>query len=240
MNPIKYSIVIPTLNERENIIPLIQKIEKVGLCSFEIIVIDENSPDGTAEVVNEYGKGKSNIVAIANDGIRGLSPSIVKGFSVANGDFLCCMDGDMQHDVMDLQAVFNVLENNDFVIGSRYVTNGGFAEKWSISRTIISRTAALLTKIFLNVTVKDPMSGFFAIRKNTFQAVKSKLNPRGFKIMLEMLYIISHDTSTSWRIAETGITFGKRIHGKSKLSFGVIVDFLKMLWQLPRQNNLAK
>jgi dolichol-phosphate mannosyltransferase len=234
MNNIKYSIVIPTLNERENIVPLIRRIEDCGLRNFEILVVDENSPDGTCQAVSDYGKDKNNIRGILNDGIPGLSPSIVKGFETASGEFLCCMDGDMQHDVKDLPAIFKSLENNDFVIGSRYVEGGGFSEKWSLSRVIISRSAAIMTKIFLQATVKDPMSGFFAVRKTAFNEIKSKLSPRGFKIMLEMLYLLTH-AGKPCRVAECGITFNKRIHGQSKLSMKVILDFLRMLWKLPRQ-----
>jgi dolichol-phosphate mannosyltransferase len=235
MNSCKYSIVIPTLNERENIVHLIQKIEKLLISNFEIIVVDENSPDGTAEVVNEYAKGRGDIKAVLNDGIPGLSPSIVKGFSTAVGDYLCCMDGDMQHDVGDLSKIFEGLANNDFVIGSRYVDNGGFAERWSLSRTLISRTAALLTKIFLRINVNDPMSGYFAVRRSVFNKIKNRLSPRGFKIMLEMLYILSNDSKDKWRITEIGITFQKRKYGKSKLSMKVIIEFLKMLYKLPMQ-----
>ncbi len=234
MSSIKYSIVIPTLNERENIVPLIQRIEGCGLENYEILVVDENSPDGTCQAVNDYGKDKSNVRGILNDGIPGLSPSIVKGFETASGEFLCCMDGDLQHDVKDLPAVFKKLENNDFVIGSRYVAGGGFAEKWSLSRVVISRSAAIMTRIFLHVTVKDPMSGFFAVRKAAFNSVKAKLSPRGFKIMLEMLYLLTN-SGNPCRVSECGITFNKRIHGKSKLSMKVILEFLHMLWKLPRQ-----
>ena len=234
MSSIRYSIVIPTLNERENIVPLLKRIEGCGLQNFEILVVDENSPDGTCQAVNDYGKDKSNIHGILNDGIPGLSPSIVKGFETASGEFLCCMDGDMQHDVKDLPAIFKSLEDHDFVIGSRYVEGGGFAEKWSLSRVIISRSAAMMTKLFLQVTVKDPMSGFFAVRKTAFNEIKSQLSPRGFKIMLEMLYLLTH-TGKPCRVTECGITFNKRIHGESKLSMKVILDFLRMLWKLPRQ-----
>ena len=124
---VKYSIVVPTLNERENILLLIDRIEKSGLTDYEIIVADENSPDGTADAVNAYAAaGHSNVRAILNDGPPGLSPSIVKGFRAAKGEFLCCMDGDLQHDTADLAGLLNELENHDFAVGSRYVSGGGF------------------------------------------------------------------------------------------------------------------
>ncbi|MFA7230391.1 MAG: polyprenol monophosphomannose synthase [Victivallaceae bacterium] len=235
----KYSIVIPTLNERENIIPLLQKIETCGLDDFEIIVVDENSPDGTCQAVIDYATTQPNIKGLLNDGSKGLSPSIVKGFNAASGEFMCCMDGDLQHDVKDLPKVLNKLETYDFVVGSRYVSGGGFAEKWSFSRVLISRTATLMAKIILDVNVKDPMSGFFAIRKSAFNKVRGDLNPQGFKIMLELLFLVTHSVE-DFHITECGITFGKRIHGKSKLSFKVIFQFLKMLLKLRKSlNNLS-
>lgn len=230
---IKYSIVVPTLNERENVVPLIRKIEQCGLENYEVIVVDENSPDGTCQAVTDYAVGKSHILGMLNDGTPGLSPSIVKGFQAAQGEYLCCMDGDLQHDVNDLVALLRCLANADFVIGSRYVAGGGFAEKWHPGRVLISRTAAVMANIILGVKVKDPMSGFFAIRKTAFESVQSRLHPQGFKIMLELLYLLTHADSTN-RIVEHGITFGLRQHGKSKLNAKVIGQYFFMLLRLRR------
>ena len=189
---IRYSIVVPTLNERENILLLIDRIEKSGLEDYEIIVADENSPDGTAEAVNAYAAaGHDNVRAILNDGIPGLSPSIVKGFKAAKGEFLCCMDGDLQHDTADLIGLLNELETSDFAVGSRYAPGGGFREKWNPFRVLVSRTAAAMAHIILGVKVKDPMSGFFALRREAFERVAPRMSPKGFKIMLELLYLLT-------------------------------------------------
>ncbi len=225
----KYSVVIPTLNERENILLLIDRIEQCGLENFEIIVADENSPDGTAGAVNALGH--ANVRAILNDGIPGLSPSIVKGFRAAKGEFLCCMDGDLQHDVADLKGLLNSLEEADFVIGSRYVAGGGFKEKWNPFRVLTSRTATMMARIILGVKAKDPMSGFFALRREAFDRAVPRLSPKGFKIMLELLYLLTHD-KVPCRVREYGITFGLREHGKSKLSAKVMLDYIRMLFAL--------
>ncbi len=233
----KTSIVIPTLNERDNIVILLERIGAAGLTDYEIIVADENSPDGTAKAVEEYAAaGHPNVRVVLNDGIPGLSPSIVKGFEAAAGELLCCMDGDLQHDVADLKGLLTTLEANDFVVGSRYVAGGGFKEKWNPCRVLISRTATLMARVILGVRVKDPMSGFFGVRREAFRAVRGKMSPRGFKIMLELLYLLTHDPGKRWRIVEYGITFGKRIHGESKLSLRVITQYLKMLLALRRIN----
>ncbi|MDR0933435.1 MAG: polyprenol monophosphomannose synthase [Victivallales bacterium] len=229
---IKYSIVIPTLNEKENILLLIDRIEKCGLSNYEIIVADENSPDGTAEAVNAYAAaGHDYVRAVLNDGIPGLSPSIVKGFKAAQGEFLCCMDGDLQHDTADLIGLLNELESCDFAIGSRYVQGGGFREKWNPFRVLISRSAAAMAHLVLGIKVKDPMSGFFALRREAFERISPRLSPKGFKIMLELLYLLSTDGKPC-RVVEHGITFGRREHGKSKLSAKVMLDYLRMLFAL--------
>lgn len=226
----KYSIVIPTLNERENMAPLLSRIDSCGLRDYEVIVVDDHSPDGTLEAVAAYAGDRENIIGMFNEGIKGLSPSIVQGFSRARGEILCCMDGDLQHDVKDLKGLLETAETADFVIGSRYVAGGGFAEKWNPVRVLISRTATWMARLILGVKSTDPMSGFFAIRKEAFEEVKADLSPRGFKIMLELLFLLT--LRKNYRVTEYGITFGKRIHGKSKLSMRVIREYLMMLIRL--------
>lgn len=235
MQKTKYSIVIPTLNERENILILIGGIEALGLEDYEIIVVDENSPDGTYEAVTEYASGKGNIRCLKNTGVPGLSPSIVTGFDNASGEFLCCMDGDLQHDEKRLLELFADAAENDFVIGSRYVEGGGFSEKWSPLRNIISRGASMLTKFFLSITVFDPMSGFFVIRKSAYEDVKKSLDPTGFKIMLELLFHLQNSPERKYSVRETGIIFRKRLHGKSKLNCRVMFQFLKMIYNLRKK-----
>jgi len=225
-----YSIVIPTLNEHDNMAPLLAKIDRSGLADFEVIVVDEHSPDDTLGAVAAYAAGRPEIIGMFNEGPRGLSPSIVQGFSRAHGEILCCMDGDLQHDVKDLKGLLETADKADLVIGSRYVSGGGFAERWNPVRVMISRTATLMAHVILGVRATDPMSGFFAIRRSAFEAVKGDMSPRGFKVMLELLFLLTK--KGGYRIQEYGITFGKRIHGKSKLSMKVITEYLRMLWNL--------
>lgn len=235
----KYSIVIPTLNEKENIVRLIQALEALPLPELEIVVADENSPDGTAEAVRAYAGSRDDIRVVSNDGPRGLSPSIVKGFASARGEFLCCMDGDLQHDPADLRRMFAAAAESDMVIGSRYCDGGGFAEKWSLSRTLISRTGAWLSRLFLGVKLTDPTSGFFVVRRSAFEAQRHLLNPCGFKIMLEMFYVLSI-CPTPYRIREVGIVFGLRRYGHSKLSTRVILNYLWQLWDLKRRRGVIR
>ena len=143
------------------------------------------------------------------------------------------MDGDLQHDVGDLPGLLSELEECDFVIGSRYAAGGGFREKWNPFRVLVSRTAALMARIMLGVKVKDPMSGFFALRRTAFDRVAPRLSPKGFKIMLELLYLLTRSPKPCL-VVEHGITFGLREHGESKLSAKVMLDYLRMLRALRR------
>ncbi len=230
----KYSVVVPTLNERGNIVRLLEAIEAALPGDYEVIVVDEHSPDGTLEVVREYAQTHPRVRGESNPGVRGLSPSIVHGFNLAAGEILCCMDGDLQHDAKDLAGLLRTAEEHDFVVGSRYVEGGGFAEKWNPCRVLVSRTATFLAHWLLGVQVRDPMSGFFAIRREAYLSVRERLNPRGFKIMLELLWLLKQ-TPGNWRVTEYGITFGLRHYGRSKLSGRVIWQYLTMLYTLRRQ-----
>ncbi|MFA6714210.1 MAG: polyprenol monophosphomannose synthase [Victivallales bacterium] len=237
MSKIKYSIVIPTLNERDNIIVLLSRLEKLftdkpGL--WEAIVVDENSPDGTYEQVCEFARDKNFIRCEKNPSTPGLSPSIVYGFDIAQGDFLCCMDGDLQHDENVLPELFAAAEEYDLVIGSRYIENSGFAEKWNPIRKLGSKAVTLLTRLFLKIAVKDPMSGFFVIRRKAYEGVRSRLNPQGFKIMLELLYMLK-TAEKDYSVKEVGIFFRNRVKGESKMSLKVVIELVKMLFDLRRR-----
>jgi dolichol-phosphate mannosyltransferase len=232
----KYSIVIPTFNERDNIVVLLSRIETLfakKIETVEVIVVDENSPDGTYDCALEFAKDKDFIRCEKNPLSPGLSQSIVYGFDNAQGDFLCCMDGDLQHDESVLPELFAAAEENDLVIGSRYVKDGGFADKWNPIRKLGSQMTTLLTQIILKVNVKDPMSGFFVIRKKAYDDIRKGLNPQGFKIMLELLYHLKkadHD----YPVKEVGIFFRNRLKGDSKMNYKVVIQFIKMLFDLRR------
>jgi len=237
MSKIKYSIIIPTFNERDNIVILLSRIEELfadKLDEIEVIVVDENSPDGTYDCVCEFAKDKTFVSCEKNPLTPGLSQSVVHGFDIAKGDFLCCMDGDLQHDESVLPKIFAAAEENDLVIGSRYIEDGGFADKWNPIRKAGSKITILLTRIILKIKVMDPMSGFFVIRKKAYKDISDRLNPGGFKIMLELLYNLKKAFPDS-SVKEVGIFFRNRIAGDSKMSSRVVIQFAKMLFDLKRR-----
>jgi len=220
------SIVIPTYNEKKNIeklIPQIHRILSKESIKYEIIIVDDNSPDKTAEAAKKLGK-KYPVKVIKRKGKLGLSSAVVAGFKKALGDFLGVMDADLSHPVDKLPEMFKELKTHDMVVGSRYV-KGGDIENWPIKRKIISKGATLLAKPVTKM--KDPMSGFFMIKRSVLKI--GKLNPRGYKIALEV-YVKSNVRI----FKEVPIIFKDREEGTSKLGGNVMVNYLIHLAQLYR------
>ena len=227
----KKCIVLPTYQEKENIRDIVRRILDQHIPDLEIRIVDDHSPDGTMgrarELEREY---PGRVSAMFNKSEKSLSASVITGFDASDAELLLCMDADGQHQPCDLPKLFGALENGaDFVIGSRYAEGGGFTEKWNAFRVLTSRTAAWMARFFLGVRVLDPMSGFFAIRREAYRKIRKALSPRGFKIMLEMLYLQTLRTDRAVRIQEVGIVFAMRTKGESKLSGKVIFQYLKML-----------
>lgn len=226
------SIVIPTYNEKANIIILIDRL--VSLLEgkdFEIIVADDDSPDRTWQAVEEYSKKERRVHCIRRMHNKGLSPSIVDGFDIAKGDLLCVMDGDLQHDESFVLKMIDMAGACDLVVGSRYKEGGTIEGGWPFHRKVLSGMATLMAKVFLGVNVSDPMSGFFIVRAQAYRKIRPYLNPRGFKILLEILYLLQIHPEKS-RLGEIGIFFRKRTSGHSKLGLKVIFNYLISLWQL--------
>ena len=215
------SIVIPTYNESENLPILIEKISGVmdgSKIPGNIIVVDDDSPDGTWKTALELKKTFKNLEVLRRQDKRGLSSAVLEGFSMSKSPILGVMDADLSHPPEKIpELVEPIIKGHaDITIGSRYIDEGG-TEKWSAGRRIYSKIATLLV---LGLTkVKDPMSGFFFLRREVIE--NRELNPLGFKIGLEILVRGDYENVT-----EVPILFGDRIHGESKLGRGVVFDYL--------------
>ncbi|HCE43707.1 MAG TPA: hypothetical protein DET40_09170 [Lentisphaeria bacterium] len=226
------SVVIPTYNEKDNIPILIERIvSTLSGKDFEIIVADDNSPDLTWQLVEEFSKKDGRIRCLRRLHGKGLSPSIVDGFDIAKGDYLCVMDGDLQHDESCIVKMLAEAEKCDLVLGTRYSAGGGIEGGWPLHRRLASTAATLMARIMLGVKVSDPMSGFFIVRASSYRSIRRYLNPRGFKILLEILYLLQvHPDKMEFR--EVGIFFRRRKAGESKLGLGVMWNYCLSLWQL--------
>jgi dolichol-phosphate mannosyltransferase len=225
--PTLVTVVVPTFNEVENIPILIERIATAfGQRDFEIIVVDDDSPDRTWAVVEELAHQRPWLRVIRRLHDRGLSSAVVAGFCAARGDALAVIDADLQHDEAILPALADALAEREIAIGSRYIAGGGTGT-WSRKRRFLSRSATRLAQFLLGVEVRDPMSGFFMLRRDLFDRISERLNPRGFKILLEILHHAKVDA-----VAEVPYTFRNRLHGESKLDAGVGLAFLVALYDL--------
>jgi dolichol-phosphate mannosyltransferase len=223
------SIIIPTYNEKDNISILIDRLT-ITLKSIphEIIVVDDNSPDKTWEIVENISAHNPKVRLIRRIEGRGLSTAVIAGMEAASGECFGVIDADLQHDESILPQMIDTVINQkyDVAIGSRGAEGGSYGD-WSSSRRFMSWVAAAMAMIVLPVKIQDPMSGFFVISRDLFKRSVSVLNPRGFKILLEFI-----GRTKNIRIKEVGYTFRNRIHGETKLSGSVIRNYIIALYDM--------
>ncbi len=225
--PLELSIIVPTLNESENLPVLIGKLEEaLNGVEWEVIFVDDDSDDGTAELAREIGCTNRRVRSIQRIGRRGLSGACIEGMLASPAPYLAVMDADLQHDETLLPRMLETLRvgDTDVVIGSRYMEGGGFGE-WAESRQMISRFATSLGRLAMKNDVSDPMSGFFMLRKDAFHQSVRKLSGIGFKILLDILA----SSRRGLRIKELPFEFRTRVAGESKLDSMVAWEYVMML-----------
>ncbi|MHA1607322.1 MAG: polyprenol monophosphomannose synthase [Candidatus Freyarchaeota archaeon] len=225
------SVVVPTYNERDNLGELVSRLRR-ALSSFpyELIVVDDGSPDGTGELAEELAEKYGNIRVIHRSGKLGLASAVVDGIRAARGDVVAVMDADLQHPPEVLPHMLREIEGGaDLVVASRYV-EGGRVEGWSKWRRLVSKTATLLARMLVPKAgrVKDPLSGFFAFKRSILDGLE--LNPEGFKILLEIIA-----KARFQKLVETPYTFQARKRGESKLKTSEYINYLKHLTKLQRK-----
>lgn len=224
------SLILPTYNEAENLPELLPRIlSALSGLPHEVIIVDDDSPDRTWEVARKFAGNHPEVHVVRRIGRHGLSSAVIEGFLSAKGDVLVVMDADGQHDAKLLQKLYAAVmqEEAGIAIGSRYVA-GGNVGQFDERRHTLSRIATGLAQLLCRVKVKDPMSGFFAIDRELFEHVLHKLNPKGFKILLDLLVHIPTNTP----VVEVPLIFGERLHGKSKLSTRVQIEFIEYLYDV--------
>ena len=221
------SIIVPTYNERDNISALIDRLHAVlREVDWEIVVVDDDSPDGTATLVREIARRDPRVRCIQRLQRRGLSSACVEGMLATASPFIAVMDADLQHDEGILPTMLQILrdEDVDIVIGSRY-TEGGSTGALSGRRVRISRVATVLGQALLHINITDPMSGFFMVRRSYVEKTMRRLSGRGFKVLLDLI-VSGRDQP---RIAEVSYVMRNRQRGESKLTIYVALEFIAML-----------
>ncbi|ACB39587.1 glycosyltransferase [Pyrobaculum neutrophilum] len=220
------SVVVPTYNEAENIRELVERLHKALQNNYEVVVVDDGSPDGTAQIAASLAHSYP-VVVITREGRLGLSSAVVEGARRAGGDVVVVMDADLQHPPELVPKLAEIAERGCLAVASRYVKGGG-VRGWPLHRRVVSRGAVFLARLLLPEAraVHDPVSGFFAYSRECLAQIK----PTGlYKILLDVLVQCRPRC-----VVEVPYVFGLRTRGRSKLGTRHVLDFLRQLFRLSR------
>ncbi|MCF8223608.1 MAG: polyprenol monophosphomannose synthase [Bacteroidales bacterium] len=224
-------VIIPTYNEKENIEDIIRSISSLKT-NFDILIVDDNSPDGTGDIVNKLKNEFKNLHLIVRPGKQGLGTAYIKGFkwAIKNGyDIIYEMDADFSHNPKDLERLYNTCINGaDLAIGSRYISGVNVVD-WPLGRVLMSYAASIYVRIVTGMRIKDTTAGFKAYKKEVLQTIElDNIRSKGYAFQIEMKF-------TTWksgfRIKEIPIVFTDRKQGTSKMSGGI---FNEALWGVLR------
>ena len=231
-NTVKFSLVVPTYNESKNITAIVEVLSSLLDASipedYELIIVDDNSPDGTWESAQALMPEYPQLRVMRRTEERGLSTAVIRGWQAGNGQILGVIDGDLQHPPKVLLQLLSAIERGaDLAVASRHVEGGGVSS-WSAVRRFLSRGAQLLGLVILPQVVgrvSDPMSGYFMVRRSAIAA--HTMSPIGYKILIEVLGRGNID-----QIAEVGYVFQERREGESKVTWKQYIEYLQHLLKL--------
>jgi dolichol-phosphate mannosyltransferase len=237
-------IVIPTYNEKENIPIIVDRVMKVDVSEFvrdlHVLVVDDNSPDGTAAVVESMAAANAHVSLLRREGKQGLGKAYVAGFQWAlerGYDFVFEMDADLSHQPEYLPEFFRSLQNCDMVVGSRYV-RGVNVINWPLKRLLISYFGNLYARIVTGMKVKDVTAGYVGYRADVLRAIDlQRVSASGYSFQIEMKY---RTWKLGYRLCETPIIFYDRTIGASKMSTNIIREGLLLVWKLKIKSFFGK
>ncbi len=223
------TVVVPCYNEHDNVAPMVAKLETAldGI-AWEVVFVDDDSPDGTADAVRTLAAEKPYVRLLHRIGRRGLAGACIEGILSSTAPLAAVIDGDLQHDETRLAEMLQRFRDDaglDLAIGSRNVEGGSAGTGLSSVRKWGSDLATSLAKKLLRITASDPMSGFFMVRRQSFNAIVLGLQTQGFKILADMLSA----SKGKWKVTEVPYTFRERQHGESKMDSAVTLEFLGLL-----------
>jgi dolichol-phosphate mannosyltransferase len=221
------SVVIPTFNEAQNVREMVSRLDATlkGI-AWEAIFVDDNSPDGTAAEAKALSAADERVRCIRRLGRRGLASACIEGIMSSAATYVVVIDADLQHDERILPRMLSLLTNDsaDLVIGSRYIP-GGSADAFASSRASFSKVANKIAQMLLGVSVSDPMSGFFMMRRDRFEQVAGELSSIGFKILLDVMVTARGHL----RVVEVPYEFRERLFGESKFDAQIGLEFLGLI-----------
>ena len=223
-SPAVLTVVVPTFNERANVAEIVARLERV-LADFawEVIFVDDDSPDRTAEAVKVIAAHDSRVRCLKRVGRRGLAGACIEGMLASSAPYVAVMDADLQHDETILPKMLAALIGNeaDLVVGSRYIA-GGSAASFTAERAKFSRAATGMARRLLGVALADPMSGFFMLKREKLDDIAGELSPVGFKILLDIVLT----ARSKLRVIEIPYRFRPRRFGESKFDVAIGLEFV--------------
>lgn len=235
MNQTKSLVIIPTYNELENIpklIPIVLAQDE----RIHLLIVDDNSPDGTAKFVEEEMKSNERIHILKREKKLGLGTAYIAGFKYAlenEYDFVFEMDADFSHDPNELRNFLITIRENDLVLGSRYI-NGVRVLNWPMARLLLSFFASVYTRIITGMPIKDATGGFKCFRRNVLESIDlDKVKSNGYSFQIEMTF---KAYIKGFKIKEIPIVFIDRVKGKSKMSKKIVREAVMMVWKLRLQH----
>lgn len=235
----KTLIIVPTFNELDNITKLIPDLLS-RTANPDILIVDDNSPDGTAEFIQQLAVNNDRIHLIKREKKMGLGTAYIAGFKFAlknNYDFIFEMDADYSHDPKEIPNFLNAIQENDLVLGSRY-SNGVNVVNWPMRRLLLSYFANIYTRIITGLPVKDATGGFKCFRRKVLETINlDRVKSNGYAFQIEMTY---KAFKKGFRIKEIPIIFIDRMKGKSKMSKRIVREAITMVWKLRLRSLIGK
>lgn len=225
--PLELAVIVPTFNERDNLRELYGLIaDALRGVRWEMVIVDDDSPDGTASEARRMAVEYDNVRALQRIGRRGLSTAVIEGMLATTADRMAVIDADLQHDESKLPEMLEILRGGqaELVIGSRYQEGGGIGE-WNPMRAAMSRFATRVSRMIVKGDLNDPMSGFFMIERAAFERVVRELSGEGYKILLDLFA----SSRSPIPYAEVPYTFRDRKHGESKLDGAALWGYLLLV-----------
>ena len=224
-------VIIPTYNEKENIRSVVELVLSQAP-NLDVLVVDDNSPDGTAAIVSDMAKAAPRVNLMSRAGKLGLGTAYIAGFKwgLSKGyDYLIEMDADFSHDPREIPNMLKAIQQADLILGSRYI-DGVRVVNWPLSRLFLSKGASYYVRIITGLPVYDPTGGFKCFRRRVLEAIElDRVRSNGYAFQIEMSY---NAWMKGFRVREIPITFADRYAGQSKMSGHIVREALWMVWSL--------
>jgi dolichol-phosphate mannosyltransferase len=228
-------VVVPTYNEAENLPALFKALFGLGLENLKVLVVDDNSPDGTGQIAEQLAADDypGKVEVLHRPGKQGLGTAYVTGFKHAltrGAAYVVEMDADFSHDPQVVKEFVRVIQSADVTVGSRYVVGGSIDERWKLIRRIISRGGSIYARAILGLKVKDTTAGFKMFRAEVLRKLPlEKVRSNGYAFQVEMAYLCQKN---GFKVVEVPIHFNDRTLGKSKMSGKIAIEAAWRVWQI--------